>query len=263
MDHIPLLQLSLDPQQNQRIKAVDQLLPQTQCGLCDYPGCLPYAAAMVTEGVPINQCVPGGAPVVAELANLLQQTPLPPRLSRWADGPDGRPQRVKAIIREAECIGCTKCIDACPVDAIVGAAKLMHTVLADACTGCELCVLPCPVDCIDMVLDTQPVPSPAQLLAEQNALRQRFYARLQREAIAVYNPDKARKPVLAHNAFQALMPQEAVVQAAPQVGDKQLLLRQAKLRSHIKKLQATNPTSSDIAMLQQELAALNTDSHGQ
>ena len=94
---------------------------------------------------------------------------------------DGRPQRMKAIIREDECIGCTKCINACPVDAIIGSGKLMHTILTDLCTGCELCIPPCPVDCIDLVEDTQALPSEQQRIAEQNDLRQRYYAHIQRE----------------------------------------------------------------------------------
>ncbi|MCA0901606.1 electron transport complex subunit RsxB [Microbulbifer agarilyticus] len=127
------------------VDQIDALLPQTQCGQCGHPGCRPYAQA-IANGEAINKCPPGGQATINELANLLdvEATPL--------DAEHGTEDVKKvAFIREAECIGCTKCIQACPVDAIVGAAKQMHTVIVDECTGCDLCVEPCPVDCIDMV----------------------------------------------------------------------------------------------------------------
>lgn len=126
----------------QLIQQIDQLLPQTQCGHCGYKGCLPYAEA-VANGEAINRCAPGGDETIHELAALLNRpfTPLDTHK---------RPPAV-AFIREEECIGCTKCIQACPVDAIIGAATFMHTVIEQDCTGCDLCVDACPVDCIDMV----------------------------------------------------------------------------------------------------------------
>lgn len=126
----------------ERINAV---LPQTQCGQCGYPGCRPYAEA-IQAGADINRCPPGGAHTITRLARLLDrpELPLDPRHGSESG-------RKVAIVREAECIGCTKCIQACPVDAIVGAPKRMHTVIERDCTGCDLCVAPCPVDCIDMV----------------------------------------------------------------------------------------------------------------
>ncbi|UVE18838.1 electron transport complex subunit RsxB [Pseudomonas sp. LS44] len=142
---------------------VNALLPQTQCGQCGYPGCKPYSEA-IAAGDKINKCPPGGEATIAALAALLDVEAEP------LDAVEGAlPPRV-AYIREAECIGCTKCIQACPVDAIVGAAKLMHTVIASECTGCDLCVEPCPVDCIDMlVVGTQlhswKWPQPARLIA--------------------------------------------------------------------------------------------------
>jgi electron transport complex protein RnfB len=122
---------------------IDALLPQTQCTKCGYPGCRPYAEAIAAGSADIDQCPPGGEAGVARLAQLLGRPakPLDPR--HGAPGP-----RSVAWIEEPACIGCTLCIQACPTDAIVGAAKQMHTVLLDACTGCELCVAPCPVDCI-------------------------------------------------------------------------------------------------------------------
>lgn len=125
---------------------IDELLPQTQCGQCGYPGCRPYAQAIVS-GDAINKCPPGGQATINSLANLLGVDA--PSL----DEEHGEVSEVKkvAYIREDECIGCTKCIQACPVDAILGAAKHMHTVIVAECTGCDLCVEPCPVDCIDML----------------------------------------------------------------------------------------------------------------
>ena len=125
---------------------INNILPQTQCGQCGYPGCRPYAEA-IANGEAINKCPPGGESGVQALADLLDLEPLP------LDEEHGEAKKVTtvAFIREDECIGCTKCIQACPVDAILGAAKQMHTVIISECTGCDLCVEPCPVDCIDMI----------------------------------------------------------------------------------------------------------------
>ncbi|CAD5200734.1 Electron transport complex protein RnfB [Pseudomonas sp. FEN] len=125
------------------IQHIDALLPQTQCGKCGHPGCKPYAEG-IAKGEAINKCPPGGGETIAALAELLHVPVLP------LDPERGSAPAQVAFIREAECIGCTKCIQACPVDAIVGAAKWMHTVIVDECTGCDLCVAPCPVDCIEM-----------------------------------------------------------------------------------------------------------------
>ena len=126
--------------------SIDALLPQTQCTKCGFAGCRPYAEAIANGEAAINQCPPGGAAGIEALARLLDRAvqPLNP-----ANGVERAP--LVALIDEAVCIGCTKCIQACPVDAIVGAAKLMHAVIADECSGCELCIAPCPVDCISMV----------------------------------------------------------------------------------------------------------------
>jgi len=124
---------------------VDALLPQTQCGQCGHPGCRPYAEAVAAGEEEINKCAPGGEATILALADLLGRDPMPMDESAAAQVPS------VAVIDEKECIGCTLCIQACPVDAILGAAKQMHQVIADECTGCELCLQPCPVECIHMV----------------------------------------------------------------------------------------------------------------
>ncbi len=128
------------------VESLDALLPQTQCGQCGHPGCRPYAEG-IANGEAINKCPPGGQGTIDAIADLLGVEA--PSL----DEEHGAEADVKSVafIREDECIGCTKCIQACPVDAILGAAKQMHTVIGDECTGCDLCVEPCPVDCIDML----------------------------------------------------------------------------------------------------------------
>lgn len=128
------------------VQQIDAILPQTQCGQCGYPGCRPYAEAIANEEAPINLCPPGGEATVQALANLLDLDVIP-----LEEADDASLGPVVAIINEAVCIGCTLCIQACPVDAILGAAKQMHTVIESECTGCELCIEPCPVDCIDML----------------------------------------------------------------------------------------------------------------
>lgn len=141
--------------EEQVIDRIDRLLPQTQCGRCTYSGCKPYAAAIARGEAEINQCPPGGMETVIALSNLLGREPRPvdPRFGTTPGMP------AVAWIDEAACIGCTKCIQACPVDAIVGASKFMHTVIASQCTGCELCIPPCPVDCIEMRSGSNALPS--------------------------------------------------------------------------------------------------------
>jgi electron transport complex protein RnfB len=122
---------------------VDAILPQTQCGQCGYPGCRPYAQAVAKGEAEINKCVPGGEATVLALADLLGKEPVA------LEAGEEKPKAV-AVIDEKECIGCTLCLQACPVDAILGAAKQMHGIIASECTGCELCLPPCPVECIHM-----------------------------------------------------------------------------------------------------------------
>ncbi|MDH3916337.1 MAG: electron transport complex subunit RsxB [Chromatiales bacterium] len=128
------------------VERIDALLPQTQCAQCGFPGCRPYAEAILAEGADINRCPPGGDATIKALADLLDREPKPLDPERGVEKP-----RAIAVIDEDVCIGCTLCIQACPVDAILGAGKLMHTVITEECTGCELCLPPCPVDCIDMI----------------------------------------------------------------------------------------------------------------
>ena len=144
---------------------IDALLPQTQCTRCGYSGCRPYAQAIAAGEAPINQCPPGGAATIEALATLLARPALPLNPANGTEGP-----MLVAQIDEQACIGCAKCLPPCPVDAIIGAHRQMHTVVLALCTGCELCVAPCPVDCITMVpRATLPNAAPAPGAAENRA----------------------------------------------------------------------------------------------
>lgn len=127
------------------VERINALLPQTQCGQCLYPGCRPYAAAIASGDADLDRCPPGGAATAEAIARLLDRPAKPPDPRYGVTKP-----RQVAWIDEGRCTGCARCLPACPVDAIVGAPRLMHTVIASQCTGCELCVAPCPVDCIEM-----------------------------------------------------------------------------------------------------------------
>ncbi len=203
------------------VERIDALLPQTQCGQCGHAGCRPYAEALATGQDPINRCPPGGDEGVQALAALLGV----PAIPFDPAGPLPKP-RALALIREDSCIGCTLCIQACPVDAIVGAAKLMHTVIANECTGCELCLAPCPVDCIDLI----PVNDPAdnqrpQVMARAAQARKRFEARQARK-----NRDAAEKA--QRLAERAAVPAPAAGAApASANSDKNDLIRQAMERA--------------------------------
>ena len=161
---------------------INALLPQTQCRECGFSGCLPYAQAISENQAPINLCAPGGAIVIHDLAELLGQPEIPPAKTQAL---------ALAWIDEAICIGCTACIRACPVDAIMGASKQMHTVLADECTGCGLCVAPCPVDCIYMQPTAAAHLPQARLLTADAHAAERFQAA--QHAQARYENQIARK----------------------------------------------------------------------
>jgi electron transport complex protein RnfB len=191
---------------NKLALSLDAVLPQTQCGLCTYKGCMPYAEAIAAQAAPINLCPPGGVSGLKALAQILNADPSP----FMAEMALKTKPKLLAVIREAECIGCTKCIQACPVDAILGGAKQMHTVLVYDCTGCELCVAPCPVDCIDLV------PSPLLSESEEQSQRQHF-----------------RRLHIKHLARQAKQAEDnSDIQTTPQrVEDKKSFIRAALERA--------------------------------
>lgn len=247
-----------------KIACIDTCLPQTQCGLCEHPdGCLPYAAAIVLDGEPYNKCVPGGQPVTNAIAQIMDidnhEAILSAAPSQWPiDATSKRPTEVRAVIREDDCIGCTKCIPACPVDAIVGTGKHMHTIFMDLCTGCELCIAPCPVDCIDLVTVEREL-SISERAAEQEDLRQRYHTHLRRVTEQLADSSNS-KPVVSmveaklnNAASQSLNISEAQAKNT---------IAAAKLRSKIKKLEkqlSVRPNESkqiELTALQAELAQL-------
>ncbi len=241
------------------IELLDAQLPQTQCGLCGHAdGCLPYARSMVQTGEAANLCVPGGQPVADALAALLDRMPLPVAASNWPLGADGRPLMALAVIREDECIGCTKCLLACPVDAIVGSAKRMHTVITADCTGCELCLPPCPVDCIDLVMHPQQ-PEARARSDLQNHWRRRHRAHVQR----LQGDAAAPQPATLAAPPAALPPSADGAAPATSFAAPAQTLALAPLRSQIGRLQrqlARNPADAalgaQLAQLQQQLTQL-------
>jgi electron transport complex protein RnfB len=175
---------------------LDALLPQTQCTRCGYPACKPYADAIAAGEADINQCPPGGAAGIVKLAKVMDVSPKPLNPANGVEQP-----LALAVIDESLCIGCTLCIQACPVDAIVGAAKLMHSVLPDWCTGCELCIAPCPVDCISMV-PAQPAREWSE--ADAASARRRYYAHQDRVA----QDKRERERKLAAKTSSSTPPQD-------------------------------------------------------
>jgi electron transport complex protein RnfB len=179
----------MTPRPSALAESIDALLPQTQCTRCGYPACRAYAQAIADEGAEINQCPPGGQAGIDRLAELLGRTRLPLNPANGTEKP-----REVALIDETACIGCTKCIQACPVDAIVGASKRMHTVIADECSGCELCLAPCPVDCITMVAAGDagaPIDARAALHRARYDARNARLERERRERLAELETKKA------------------------------------------------------------------------
>jgi electron transport complex protein RnfB len=261
--------------QAQRIEAIDALLPQTQCGKCGHPSCQPYAQG-IAQGEAINKCPPGGLATIEALARLLgvpviepEQAPVAPQI---------------AFIREAECIGCTKCIQACPTDAIVGAAKLMHTVIRDECSGCELCLAPCPVDCIDL-LPLAPAEAAAQR-ARAGHFRRRFDARQQRlqrrrqaERAARMQPTLTAPALpsappggadarVKHLKIEAAMAQATLAKAAKRFGAQPTAQQQAQLaelrraaeqaQAELASLQGQAPLALDAMSMKKARIALAT-----
>jgi len=213
------------------IKQIDAILPQTQCGQCGFSGCEPYARAIVEKRADINQCPPGDEEGIRHIARLLGVNAKPLNTRHGIPKP-----RTVAVIDENLCIGCTFCIQACPVDAIVGAAKQMHTVLSDECTGCELCVAPCPMDCITLIPATLPCGSPEAIAAEikrkADQARIRYQSRQKRLALKKAkqyktaandssnrvsqsnHPDSNNAPPANHTASQPTSRKQAIVQMA-------------------------------------------------
>ena len=200
------------------VREIDAVLPQTQCTKCGYPACRPYAEAMADGKARINRCPPGGEAGIRKLAALLgrEYEPLDPSCGIE------QPRRV-ALIDEPRCIGCTLCIQACPVDAIVGAAKLMHTVVAGLCSGCDLCVAPCPVDCIEMV---PAAGADASWVRERaDAARERFERRKARLELEC----KTRSERLAARALKA--------RADPDAEKKRAIIQAAIERARLRRMQ--------------------------
>lgn len=183
------------------IDSVDALLPQTQCGLCDYAGCRPYANAIINDNAPIDRCPPGGTTTLQALAKLLDKDATPHLIAMQ--------EKAKAdsiaVIREAECIGCTKCIQVCPTDAIIGSSKQMHTVITDACTGCELCVPACPIDCIDLL----PITEKRDKADEWRKRHQQRNARVER-----LEQEKSQQHLAAKYTNEPLAHRKAAIAAA-------------------------------------------------
>ena len=182
---------------------IDTLLPQTQCEQCGFHGCRPYAEAIAADEAGIDRCPPGGAIGIARLAALLDRPVVPLDPTHGVEKP-----RTLARIVEADCIGCTKCIQVCPVDAIVGANKLMHTILSDECNGCELCIPACPVDCIAMVLGTVAADRTRETRATH--YRQRYETHIARLA---HERAERERAIAAHKAEVRDSTRSAVLEA--------------------------------------------------
>ena len=218
---------------------IDALLPQTQCTKCGYDACRPYAEAMAAGAADINQCPPGGAAGIRKLAALLQRREEPLNPAHGTERP-----RAVAFIDEARCIGCTLCIQACPVDAIVGASKCMHTVIAELCTGCDLCVPPCPVDCIAMLPLPQAQATWTRTMADAGRARFQFRKlRLERE-----RAERAER--LARKAQERL--------AQPLADDKKAMILAAMERAKARKA-GVAPKNTDALppQIQAQIAAID------
>jgi electron transport complex protein RnfB len=215
------------------VDAIDALLPQTQCTKCGFAGCRPYAEAIAAESAPINQCPPGGAVGIAGLAALLHRPVLPLNPANGTEKPFA-----VAVIDEALCIGCTLCIQACPVDCIIGAPTKMHTVIESQCTGCDLCLPPCPMDCIVMV----PVqPTRAWTRADAEAARHRHDGRNARRATEQARNERR----LAEKAVARLAELDTRDDLTPEQADRRKSVVQAALtRARARRAASTTPTAT-------------------
>ena len=227
------------PTQKSLADQLEDLLPQTQCTKCGYPACRPYAEAMAAGSASYNQCPPGGIEGVARLAHLLGKPVIPINPVHGVERP-----RPVAVIDESLCIGCTLCIQACPVDAIVGAAKQMHTIVYDLCTGCDLCVAPCPVDCIAMV-EVTPGKTGWDAWSQEQADKARAMhdfrnLRLQREK-EENNARLAAKAAAKLQAVQAKTPASEAERA--EQARKKAIIQAAIERARLKKEQAEKDAS--------------------
>lgn len=214
---------------NPLIEQIDAILPQTQCRQCGYQGCKPYAEAIAIGVAHINQCPPGGESGIRALARLTGITYQPLNPIHGEHKP-----KALAVIDEAVCIGCTLCLQACPVDAILGANKQMHTVIASECTGCELCIAPCPVDCISMApvkeRDSSEVLSANQARSAADIARERYefrLARLAREKQAQTQKHAERVKIVRNDSAAAL----ATTSNSPAIDDKRAAIAAAIARA--------------------------------
>ena len=215
------------------VERLDAVLPQTQCTKCGFAGCRPYAQAIATGRAEINQCPPGGVAGIARLSRIAARPALPLNPANGVEAP-----LTVAVIDEALCIGCTLCIQACPVDAIVGSAKRMHTVLGALCTGCDLCVPPCPMDCIAMI----PVePMRAWSEDDARAARERFHARTRRLARERIETEERRLAKSVAEPHQ-LDPHEAPL--SPEANARKARVAAAIERARERRRQQPQPTGA-------------------
>lgn len=226
---------TLSSSEQETLWQIDSLLPQTQCGLCGYKdGCLPYAHAIVSKGEAINLCVPGGDDTSQKIAQLVGRPFIPAMPSKWETNPTTRrPNEVRAVIDESACIGCTKCIPACPVDAIIGTAKHMHSIMTELCTGCELCLPPCPVDCISLVPHSRHI-NDNERKQEQISLKSRYYAHLNR--LSKHLSDNSTI-VVSHTQSKITNLQQTQTPNTISSDAAKNTIELAKLRTQIKKLE--------------------------
>lgn len=258
----PLALSELDDAKRIAIAQIDAVLPQTQCGLCGHhDGCLPYAHGIVTGADAINLCVPGGQAVTDAIAKIMDVKLLPASQSKWRTDPATlRPIEVRAIISESDCIGCTKCIPACPVDAIIGTAKHMHSIITDLCTGCELCLAPCPVDCIDLVEYPRHIDDDERI-EEQAHLRKRYHHHLNRVAKTIEDGTKPVVSIIESQMVNVLNSSDTPVIDETTAKN---TIAAAKLRTQIKKLNkqlAAHPSddlTAKLDVLNAQLAELES-----